>query len=535
MIVKYTEQEEQQLKKLGRVAGAKLDRLNQIIRESTKDSEEYKNAIKEATELDYELFKARAAIYNQAEQREFSKVSSSVKSIVQNAKEQTEAIIDDIYQAMFYMLNGMQDTLERVENHLKAGDASKEGEGFLLDSAWTIERIRTHLHLHFDALKNHDAAIKEINDYIIAAVSKSDFVLKHDATAPIKRDFKPLDDYIVMYHGKPTTALAAMSSRRAEINAITGTAKIESKGVKLSLHKFADLKGALGINTHKLFSVGAIGFTALNSPADLKTKRMEYRITIPLEEYCLQCGYDIVERPMGTAEEQAREKKRAANALKDAKKRIRRDLEILSSCRLTWEETNARFKNKGDFDNVAIIGSHGIRQGYIYMVFDPFFSEYLVQLPITQYPLSLLGVDARNPTAYNIGLKMAIHYSIDNNQKIGTCDRLKVISLLEATDLPTYETVLEQRASWEYRLKEPLENALDHLTQINFLKDWRYCKPKGETLEDADADFTDYETWADTLLQFEMTNAPNHEERLQKLEEEKKATRKAAGKKKKAN
>jgi hypothetical protein len=54
-------------------------------------------------------------------------------------------------------------------------------------------------------------------------------------------------------------------------------------------------------------------------------------------------------------------------------------------------------------------------------------------------------------------------------------------------------------------------------------------------LEDADADFTDYETWADTLLQFEMTNAPNHEERLQKLEEEKKATRKAAGKKKKAN
>ena len=69
MIVKYTEQEEQQLKKLGRVAGAKLDRLNQIIRESTKDSEEYKNAIKEATELDYELFKARAAIYNQAGKR----------------------------------------------------------------------------------------------------------------------------------------------------------------------------------------------------------------------------------------------------------------------------------------------------------------------------------------------------------------------------------------------------------------------------------------------------------------------------------
>jgi len=526
MIVKFTDQETKQRQAIFDETSAKIYEISMRNLEYEKGSEEYENGLEKILNISYERRKALEAIYEQAEKRAFEKVSGSTESLVKSAKYVIEATIADLHQLV-------SETLEALKK-ANPGLTINE-ELYYLNAAHTIDVIRESLHLHLDALKDNAAALKEINDYIIAAVSKSDFVLKHDATAPIKRDFKPLDDYIVMYHGKPTTALAAMSSRRAEINAITGTAKIESKGVKLSLHKFADLKGALGINTHKLFSVGAIGFTALNSPADLKTKRMEYRITIPLEEYCLQCGYDIVERPMGTAEEQAREKKRAANALKDAKKRIRRDLEILSSCRLTWEETNARFKNKGDFDNVAIIGSHGIRQGYIYMVFDPFFSEYLVQLPITQYPLSLLGVDARNPTAYNIGFKMAIHYSIDNNQKIGTCDRLKVISLLEATDLPTYETVLEQRASWEYRLKEPLENALDHLTQINFLKDWRYCKPKGETLEDADADFTDYETWADTLLQFEMTNAPNHEERLQKLEEEKKATRKAAGKKKKAN
>jgi hypothetical protein len=108
---------------------------------------------------------------------------------------------------------------------------------------------------------------------------------------------------------------------------------------------------------------------------------------------------------------------------------------------------------------------------------------------------------------------------------------LKVITLLEETTLPTYEEVVKTRKSWEERLKEPLENALDHLTQINFLKDWRYCKPKGETLEDADADFADYETWADTLLQFEMTNAPNHDDILKKLEEEKQATIKAGKKK----
>jgi hypothetical protein len=542
MIVKYTEQEEQQLKKLGRVAGAKLDRLNQIIRESTKDSEEYKNAIKEATELDYELFKARAAIYNQAEQREFSKVSSSVKSIVQNAKEQTEAIIDDIYQTMFYILNGMQDTIERVENHLKAGDASKEGEGFLLDSAWTIERIRTHLHLHFDALKNHDAAIKEINDYIIAAVARKPFLdamSKYDATAPTKQRFDPplpltTDAFFPIYHGKPTRSLATMSSRmirKDNINPITGTAKIEGKGVKFELSRFEELKGALGVNTHKLLMVGIKELTRLNNESNLKAQSMKYIVSIPLEGYCTSCGYNVTEQEKTTPKEQAKEKRRAANALKDATRKIRNDLQILKSLTMSWEDPSIKFRGSNAFYDIGVIGSSVIQQGYIYMSFDPLFSEYLVKSTIMQYPIALLGVDARSPNAYSIGLKMAWHYSIYNNHKKGTHDRLKVITLLEETTLPTYEEVVKTRKSWEERLKEPLENALDHLTQINFLKDWRYCKPKGETLEDADADFADYETWADTLLQFEMTNAPNHDDILKKLEEEKQATIKAGKKK----
>jgi len=539
MIFEYTEQEKQRLIAVDEAIALKLDKLDKIILNSKKDSAEYQEATKEATRLADERQQAFTEIYKQVELKHFKAISGSTDSIIQNAKEQTEAIINNLYQTMLELYGRLKGDEKSpsgslvipiqniIENEKTSLSADVEQGGIILNATQTLAMIRSGLHLHFEALEGNADALKAINDYIIAAVTTSPYIAKYDATAPLKEDYAALslEAFLPMYHGKPTTALATMSSRKAEVNKITGGAVIESKGVKLIMQEFTNIKGTLGINTHKLFNVGITSFTALNNEADAAKKNIEYKVSIPLEDYCLKCGYDILEHAKATKEEQTKEKRRAANALKDAKKRIRRDLEVLSSSRLSWEEPNRRFKDKGDFNNIALIGSYGIRQGYIYMVFDPLFSEYLVKLPITQYPLALLGVDARNPTAYNIGLKMATHYSMDNNQIKGTYNLLKVKTLLAATDLPPYEEVVLSRKGWEERLKEPLENAMDHLTQINFLSDWRYSKSKGETLEDTGADFTDYETWADTLVQYDIANAPNHNDRIKKLEEKKKATK----------
>ena len=330
------------------------------------------------------------------------------------------------------------------------------------------------------------------------------------------------DKYFPMLHGKATDAIAGMSSKNGEKNPISGALTITNKEVKLLISQFNQLTGALGINTHKLLSVGVAQFTAGNNVGGRDTDHLTYNVTIPLKEYALQCGYDVEEHPKDTPEEQEKEAKRASNALKDAQKKVKKDLDILRNSSISWSE---KVKGKaGDFLDIAIIGSKGIRKGYIYMVFDPAFAQYLIKLPLTQYPKALLKVDARNGNAYNMGLKMTEHFNMDNNQIKGTAQLLKVSTLLENLDLPSIETVRKTRKSWEERIKEPFENALDVLTQCGLLSDWRYSHSKGLEMTDEEAtSFSTYEEWENTLVHFTLADAPDHTLRLEARAEEKKA------------
>ena len=166
------------------------------------------------------------------------------------------------------------------------------------------------------------------------------------------------------------------------------------------------------------------------------------------------------------------------------------------------------------------------------MTFDPVFSQYLIRLPLTQYSVALLSVDARNNNAYTMGLKMTEHFNLDNNHIVGTAQLLKVKTLLECIDLPTITKVREGRKSWEERIKEPFENSLDTLTQCGLLSDWRYSHSKGLEMTDEEAtSFTTYEEWERTLVHFTLKDAPDHTARLEARAEEKKA-RQARGKKK---
>lgn len=328
-------------------------------------------------------------------------------------------------------------------------------------------------------------------------------------------------NYLTLYHGKATDSLARASSRDAELNPITGNATVDTGEVKVVMQKFTEIKGTLGVNTHKLLSVGIARFTELNNYSKKGEGKLEFTVTIPLREYASLLGYDVMEHDTDTPEEAEAEKKRASNALKDAKKKIRKDLDVLRSIDLTWEE---KVKGKtGDFVSIPIIGSRGIKGNNIYMTFDPSMASYLAKLPLTQYPLPLLSVDARQSNAYSMGLKFSEHYNNDNNQKRGTANRLKVDTLLKVTSLPSYEDVVKTRKGWEERIKEPFETALDALTQSGILKDWRYTGNKGAELTDAEATPTDYESWSNLLIEFELISPVDHTERLERRAEEKKA------------
>lgn len=336
-------------------------------------------------------------------------------------------------------------------------------------------------------------------------------------------------------HGKATDIIARMSSRGLATDPFTGDLSIDKDDVIMTIEAFNKLAGAIGIGAHKLLMAGLINFTANNniSKGEGYSGKINYEVSIPLKEYAKRCGYEVdpVISKKTTEAEASKEKKRAANALKDARKKISKNLEILANSSLTWKE-KVKSTTKGkdgkekikyldrDYVKVSIIGTRGIKDGYISMVFDPVFSKYLLMLPVTQYSAALWPIDERNSNAYNIGLKLCEHYNMDSNHIRKTAQTLKVQTILEYTNLPSIDTVREQHLSWQDRIKEPFEAALDTLTG-GLLKDWKYCHAKGVDLTDDEASFKDFETWKETRLQFTLKDAPDHSARLQKKTERK--------------
>lgn len=337
---------------------------------------------------------------------------------------------------------------------------------------------------------------------------------------------EPQPAYLPMAHGKATDALAFMSTRNATIDRITGTATIDKFGVQLAILMLQELHATLGISTDKLLSTAIALFTKQNDFRHTKTQAPKREVTISLKEYAQLLGYDVEEHETSTPEEAEREKKRAKAQLDNARKAIRKDLDILHASTLTWEEP---IKGKArDFARVSLVTFTGIRNGEIKIAFSPEIASYLAERNlITQYPTKLLRISGRQPTAYYIGRKLAEHYNIDNNQIRGTHDRISITALLAVTELPTYEEIMKQDRHWDRRIKEPLEQALDTLTQEGVLKNWEYTHAKGVPLTDEEAStITSYEDFSKLYLHFTPADKVDHTERIQAKQEAREETRK---------
>lgn len=349
--------------------------------------------------------------------------------------------------------------------------------------------------------------------------------------------------YIPVFHGHATDALAKASSRDAQLNQITGNATIKTKTtvktnkLELTINKWNKLD-TVGINEHKLLFTGISEFTKINGRGANGDTVKNDRVAFPLKEYALLCGYKVGPVLSGseTPEEEAKELKRAAGALKEAKKKIKKSLQIIYNMSIAGSE-RVRGQEISYSERRLLSGFDITSDGFIKMIFAQDFANYLALLPIAYYPTALLGIDARNPNAYTLGLKMSEHFSNYNNQGKGTAQSLKVKTLLECTTLPDIETVRRNRNQWEDRIKEPLEEALETLVNVGVLTEWRYSKPKGEELTNKEATFASYEEWIKTLVYFTMKNNSElasqiKESKERTIERKAKAAEKAPKKKK---
>ena len=196
------------------------------------------------------------------------------------------------------------------------------------------------------------------------------------------------------------------------------------------------------------------------------------------------------------------EEKRAENALRNARKKINKDLSVLYSSSLSWQEKVCG--KHADYIDIRLIEAKGIRNGFINIKFTQTFGEYLVKLPITQYPTALLKLDERNNNAYVMGLKMSEHFSIKNNVKSKNFNLLRVKSLLKFTSLPKISDTSVKKAGWENRIKEPFENSLDALTKCGVLETWEYRRKKGKSNNQEAFEFKNFEDWSNSILRFNL-------------------------------
>jgi len=482
-------------------------------------------------------------------------------AILKHAKEQIPLILDHI-KAQFIDVVNMplaNDLLKKEQLQALGNGCIKYGKIFLYCD-FVEDYINNELKLHIASLTGN--ALEELNADITTAANSWQYSTKrtgNKAGNSKAKHLSPLASNAIfkanmpIYHGKPTDMLASLSNTDIVINKLANTGIIKTDNGTYKIENLSQ-QGNLGINTHKLLMVAIAEFTQNNNYGT--GGKTDTCVSIPFYDYARYMGYEIDERKTNSPEEAEKEAKRAREAVKTAKKRIKQDLELLQAMRLTWHE---KVKGKAaDFDSVMLFERVAIKQGRIIIGFGNNMAEYLRKLPEAQYPRALLSISARQPNAYRIGFKMAEHYNNDNNHRRGTCKRLKVSSLLSVTDLPTIEDLRNETEKktgkkkdnsrqWATRIKKPLEDALEVLTG-KVISDWKYTKAKGEELTGQEEPSTDninelidlydseiynldYDTFINLYVEFELIDAPDHTDRLKRRAAE---AKEAAKEKKKA-
>lgn len=396
--------------------------------------------------------------------------------------------------------------------------------------------------LHYEALKQANLSTEVLDALVEAKIKEWGYDVKDDPNYDFSKgeiraeepdadiDFikTPMLDnrllpaavmkkYLPMIHGKGTDILLRMIKQKPESITGSGRATIRFNDTTLTLENYKKLSGPLSISTDKLLRAALIQFTNNNHIGNGGRALKERTVHIPFSDYAYLCGYEVYPRSDETKEEAA---KRTKNQKDNARKKIMKDLDVLYSGSIEWTE-NIKGKPKSFLSTRLLTQKGIIKDNTIIITFSPEFADYLIHRPIMQYPAALLSIDERNPNAYSMGLKIADYHSNDTNYRNGRNNRLKVKTLLAVTTLPDIETVKQQRNSWTRYIKAPFENALNALIDQNLLLCWAY--------KDTDT-FKDFHDWEEALIQFELKDPPDPEDRLQRNKAiiEERATKKEA-------
>lgn len=479
-----------------------------------------KEKISQLTKLENEYFKARADAHNcYIEMRKPAGLIEDIHTILDSiTKSDFESHLASKRQG-YEFLKKLSDGTDTFKKLLADNDPDR-----LKIPETCFDFVFDKISLQAGALRGDETIQGEIRNLVVRKVES---LLSAD----------PGDMYMIMARSKVTSEFSRMNSKHAKKDRIANTAIIKRHDVELTIKDLDKLKSSFGVSTIKLFKYSLSELTRQNDFRTADPKKLNTEIHIPLREYAEALGYDVTEHITFTAEDEEKERKRVKTIIGNLRKAVKKDMEILYNSSLTWSE---KVKGKqADFLDQRLVTRKGIKNGNIIIAFSTEIAEYLaLNNQLTYYPKALLGL---NPyyqrTVFYIGDKIAEHHAMDNNRINKTSNILSVKTLLDASNLITFEELQKStdRGHWEERIKDPFENALDTLVSEGMLKDWKYTHGKSVDLTDDEAyNIDSYKKFASMYVTFEMAEEPDDAERLQKKQEARKNnTQKKKARKKK--
>lgn len=416
-----------------------------------------------------------------------------------------------INRALKYYSVNLDELVSDIKEHLQF---SIQATYFLLnenENLWK-ENILNSIKDYLDLLQNSSTEhYKEIETYIENIFkNKDNFAPKItlDGEEKTKAGNKPKNNELELYTPSP---LAIMFSGKA--TNILGKARTKGKfdpatraltieGVNIFSTESVQ---KIGVGTAKIFRYAVAEFTKRNHQ-NATGDKINSRIFLDVEDFAIANGVDIT----------------STDAMKNFRRKIKNSLNILLTSNITWTE-KIKGKEKS-YSGMNYIGKYDLDGNTLRIEFTISMAEYLASLPLINYPRSLYKLDDRDFNAFAIGEAMCIHYSQDNNVIRQTEGKLRVETLLKCTSFPTYDELKAQKRSWEERVKEPFENALDHLTKSGFLKEWKYCYEGGTEIADDEIRagiINSYEKFISLIIKFELNDYKESKIRAIEIKEKK--------------
>ena len=477
-----------------------LDRIDEIIAETKKIKSDYlAGKITSEQELQ-ENIKRLLSFAEESKKMKVEEDTLPFPKIVERSKTLTETAIK---RALKYYAHNIDELVTDIKEHIRQSIYTASTLHMDDDPLWkehTLELINSYLEFLKIKAPEH---YQEVINFIEYAFSQKDKIIKETQENKKEKTSElalyTADPLSIMFSGKLTGTLGKLKTVGI-IDPIRKSVNVD--GVKITSQNISNM----GVGEAKIFRYAVAAFTKVNSRGTSSTQ-LRLRVFLSLNDYAQITGTDIS----------------SESGLKNFKKKLKKNLENLlqKNITFTWSE-NIKGKTK-NFGGLSLISGYSVKGKAITIDFSLGLAEYLVSLPtLIEFPRSLYKVNDRFYNAYAIGEALFRHYSINNNVIRNTEQMFSIIKLLEITSFPSAEKIKAEKWSWEYKVKEPFEKALDELCRCGLIKDWCYSQAKGKKLSDNEAtQITSYEIFVSLYIWYELNEYPEHKDRADTIIEAK--------------